>query len=151
MKGRKINMKEKVLIVVLALSIVMLHGTQSYIVNANNYKDTTFDFYDGGTGSDFATSMRSKTDSSASYVNNNGKKTTTISVAVAGSKKYKKYPPAANCDYISEYYDVKKGKRKYISNSMYPKCKYAYLLVATANHTKHTIAGVWSPDNCSGY
>ena len=121
-------------------------------VLANNYTDTSFGYSFNGDGSDIGTSMRAKQDSSASYVFNNATNSATITVAVAGSKTYSSVSPALGPnDYKSSYYVVKTGNRKYITNSMYPTCKYAFLVLSTYDGRAHYISGKWSPDNCSGY
>lgn len=120
-------------------------------VLANNYTDTNFGFSYSGDGSDLTTSMRQKQDSSATYVFNNAKNSYNISVTVHGEKSYSSCPDPNSHGYWSGRYTVKTGNRKYITTSMYPTYKYAFLSMATTDESAHYISGKWSPDNCSGY
>lgn len=138
-------MKKKIICMLCAITLVGQMGTT--VVHANNYTDTKYSISYDGSGSDMASPVRAKEDRSAAYVNNNGSGTTDIIVAVAGAKN-----STSHTGSMSSYYVVGKGSRKYMSNSVYQNgYRKACLLMGTTNHKKHKMAGVWSPDNCSGY
>lgn len=142
-------------LVVLAVATVITLGSTGVanVALANNYTDTTFGYSYNGDGSDITTDMRAKQDSSATYIFNNATNSHSISVAVTGAKTYSSNPSFMPSGYISSYYTVKVGNRKYITtgSNLYPTYSYAYLLMATSDHTANYISGKWSPDNISGY
>lgn len=137
-------MKKKIICALCAMMVMSQFGM---VASANNYKDTSFSYTYNGDGSDLITSARAKKDSSASYVNNNGSKTTTMTVAVGAVDS------KGGCrGSRSSYYVVNKGNRKYMPNKVYQNgYRKACLLMGTTNGKKHNLSGVWSPDNCSGY
>ena len=156
MKNMEVNIKNrkylKRVLATVAIGVIAV-GSRGMVNSAlaNNYTDTAFGFDYNGDGSDLSTEMRSKTDSSATYVFNNASGSATISVAVAGVKKYSSYASPFASEYLGNYYSVKPGNRKYMPNSMYPTYKWAYLVMASSDHQAHHLSGKWSPDNCSGY
>lgn len=137
-------MKKKIICVLCAMMVMSPFGM---VVSANNYKDTKYSVPYNGDGADMTTPTRSKLDSSASYVNNNGSKTTAIIVAV-GAVDSKGGCRGSH----SSYYIVDKGNRKYMPNTVYQNgYRRACLLMGTTSGKAHNLSGVWSPDNCSGY
>ncbi len=153
MKKSISKMSKKFLAFAVATVITLGSTGMTSIARANNYTDTTFGYSYNGDGSDITTSMRAKQDASATYVFNNATGSHSISVAVAGATTYSSNPSFMPSGYVSDYYTVSVGNRKYIStgSGLYPAYRYAYLLLATSDHTANYISGKWSPDNISGY
>lgn len=153
MKKNMSKMSKKLVAFAVAIVITMGSTGMASIALANNYTDTPFGYSYNGDGSDITTVMRAKLDSSATYVFNNATNSHSVSVAVTGAKTYSSSPSFMPSGYISTYYTVSVGNRKYITtgSNLYPTYSYAYLLMATSDHTENYISGKWSPDNISGY
>lgn len=141
-------MKQKLL---LALVIVILAGSLfggAKQVYANNHGDTTFSFSYYADGTDYAISPRPKQDNTASYMKNNAS-SINLMVSVAGTNS--KYGNTGiNPNRCSGVCLIPKGSYRYMSNNVYGRYKYAYLVMGADDKRTHTVSGKWSPDNISG-
>lgn len=141
------NNKVKYFMGALALTCVM--GTFAQTSFANNHKDTTFDFEMYGDGADNAyNDTREKEDNTATYVKPNSNSDDAY-VVVCGTN----HSNIRNEPYHHECGDagrINAGSYRYISNTVYPKYKYAYLCFGRDNRRMNHYVGKWSPDNISG-
>jgi hypothetical protein len=116
---------------------------------ANNHTDTTFSFSYIADGTDAAVAPRSKTDNTASYVKSN-KGIIGFTSFVAGTSNAGNYSAIAPNACSSRVY-VPSGSYRYISNNVYGRYAYAYLVQSVSQDNRaHRLAGRWSPDNISG-
>jgi len=119
------------------------------VAKANNYKDSTFDFYYYADGSDTCINARPKEDNTATYVKSNAG-TIQFKAAVAGTNALSR-TTAINPNYCSGWQAIPTGSYRYISNTVYGKYSYAYLVMTVSQDNKnHWMSGKWSPDNISG-
>ncbi len=142
----------KVVIGLMAATMILGSVSTTVTCMANNYTDTAYDFYCNGDGSDWATKARNKMDNSDSYIRS------TSGVHLSYQAKGKKGLASGQwgdpfvCDYFTSVRIIEPNKRVYFSN----KCRNygistTYLTLASSDHKARPYKGVWSPDNCSGY
>ena len=141
-------------IVIGLMAAVMIWGSVSSTVTcmANNYKDTKYDFYCNGDGSDWATKVRNKEDGSFSYIKSKA------GVHLSYQAKAKKGLKAGDfgdpfiCDYLTSVRVIEPNHSLYFPNKCRDSKIYTtYLTLSSSYHKARTYSGVWSPDNCSGY
>ncbi len=141
------NKTTKILISALALICTLGSVVQTSL--ANNHKDTTFDFEMYGDGADNAyNDTRKKEDNTATYVKLNSNSDDAY-VVVCGTN----HSNLRNEPYHHECGDagrINAGSYRYISNTVYPTYKYAYLCFGRDNRRMNHFIGKWSPDNISG-
>ena len=141
-------MKQKLL---LALVTVILAGSLfggAKQVYANNHRDREFSFSYYADGTDQSIRPREKMDNTASYMKNNAS-STDLMVCVAGTNSISKYP-GINPNRCSGVGLIPKGSYRYMSNNVYGRYKYAYLVMGADDKRTHTVSGKWSSDNISG-
>lgn len=110
------------------------------MVQANNYKDSTYELRYSGDGGDVSTPKREKTDATSAYIKHGG----TVN-AWASVRAYNGSNQSAN----GGYYAANMGVGTYLPSYVYENYgrSMCYLKLSPATHSPTTVYGVWSPDS----
>jgi len=139
-------MKRKYVSIFCALLLV---GTLANvkIAYANNYQNASFSFKYLADETNIPLKPRIKEDKTASYVKLNSD-SIGVKVFVAGTNDTNECSAAYQNKCLRIAF-APKGRYTYISNTVYGKYKYAYLLMKSDMGGAHWVKGQWSSDNIS--
>lgn len=150
---KKQNVIKRICIIFM-LSIITISNVGPLLAIASNWEDTPYSAYSGD-GSDSATDIRGKTDTSQVYAYNKNTNDRTHRINIAGTHQISGHgsPFSYNdCTYGAYYFDVKPGMRRYMSSLVYERgYRNAFLVFAEANHKLGWLYGEWSPDSIGTY